>query len=52
MLSQLSLMRELLEQKVNKQQAEINPAQVNTQLSEISDRLNRLLGEEKYLSGR
>lgn len=52
MLSQLSLMRELFEQKVNKQEAEINPAQVNTQLSDISDRLNRMLGKEKYLSGR
>lgn len=52
MLSQLAVMRESLEQKVNNQEAEIDPTQVNTQLSNVSDQLNRLLGEEKYMIGR
>jgi len=52
MLSQLAVMRESLEQRVNNQEAEINPVKVNTQLSNISDQLNRMLGKEKYMIGR
>jgi len=52
MITQLAILRELLEQKVYKQDAEVNPVQVNTQLSKISDQLSRLLGEEKYAVGR
>ena len=52
MITQLTILRELLEQKVYRQDTEINPVQVNTQLSKISDQLSRLLGEEKYAVGR
>jgi hypothetical protein len=48
-LTQLSILRELLERKVFQQNTEVNPVQVNSQLSQISDQLNRWIGEEKYV---
>lgn len=44
MLSQLSIIREEFERKVNKSSARINNVQINTQLSLISDDLNKLIG--------
>lgn len=44
MLSQLSIIREDFERKVNKSSARINNVQINTQLSEISDSLHKLVG--------
>jgi len=44
MLSQLSIIREDFERKVNKSSAKINNVQINTQLSEISDSLHKLIG--------
>ncbi|HLL75459.1 MAG TPA: hypothetical protein VK421_09335 [Pyrinomonadaceae bacterium] len=48
-LTQLSILRELLERKIYQHQTEINPVLMNSQLSQISDELNRWIGEEKYL---
>lgn len=44
MLSQLSIVREEFEKKVNKDSARINNVQINLRLSEISDDLNKLIG--------
>jgi hypothetical protein len=44
MLSQLSIIREEFEKKVNKTSAKINNIQINSQLSLISDDLNKLIG--------
>lgn len=44
MLSQLSIVREEFEKKVNKSSARINNVQINARLSEISDDLNKLIG--------
>ncbi len=52
MLTQLSIIRDLLEQKMFQAETEINPVAINSQLSKISDQLNRLLGEEKFAVGR
>lgn len=43
-LSQLSVVREEFEKKVNKSSAKINNVQINSRLSLISDDLNRLIG--------
>jgi len=44
MLSELSIIREEFERKVNKSSARINNVQINTRLSEISDSLHKLVG--------
>lgn len=44
MLSQLSIIREEFEKKVNKTSAKINNIQINWQLAKISDDLNKLIG--------
>ncbi len=44
MLSELSIIREEFERKVNKSSARINSVQINTRLSEISDSLHKLVG--------
>jgi hypothetical protein len=44
MLSQLSIIREEFEKKVNKTSAKINNIHINSQLSLISDDLNKLIG--------
>lgn len=46
-LSQLVIIRTDFEKKLAKNSAKINIVQVNSQLSEISDELNKLLGEAK-----
>jgi hypothetical protein len=45
MLSQLAIVREEFERKVNKPSARIDNVRINTQLSEISDDLNKLVGD-------
>lgn len=52
MLTQLSILREVLELKIYKQETEVDPVQVNSQLANISDQLSHVLGEEKYLTER
>jgi hypothetical protein len=44
MLSELSIIREEFERKVNKSSARINNVQINTRLSEISNSLHKLVG--------
>lgn len=44
MISQLSVVRKIFEKKVNRDSAKINNVQINLQLSEISDDLNKLIG--------
>lgn len=44
MLSQLSIIREDFEKKVIKSSARINIVQINSELSKISDNLNKLIG--------
>jgi hypothetical protein len=46
-LSQLSIIRESFEKKLAKGSAKIDIVQVNSQLSEVSDDLNKLIGETK-----
>lgn len=47
-LTQLAILRDLLENKLHKRETAINPAQVNNVLSGISDQLNQWLGTAKY----
>lgn len=51
-LSQLSIIRRDFEKKLAKTSVKINIVQVNSQLSEISDDLNRLIGETKIAVGK
>jgi hypothetical protein len=51
-LTQLSILRELLERKLNEEKVVVNPVQVNTVLSSISDQLNSWIGKQKYLGSR
>lgn len=44
MFSQLTIIREEFEKKVIKTSARINSIQINTQLSKVSDGLNKLVG--------
>lgn len=46
-LSQLSIIRENFEKKLAKSSVKIDAVQVNSQLSKISDDLNKLIGEAK-----
>ena len=46
-ISQLSIIREDFEKKLAKSSAKINAVRVNSQLSKISDDLNKLLGRTK-----
>lgn len=45
MISQLSVVRKVFEKKVNNSSAKINNVQINLQLSDISDDLNKLIGK-------
>ena len=49
MLAQLGVLRDLLEKKLHKTNTSINPSQINSILSSISDDLNVWIGENKYL---
>jgi hypothetical protein len=46
-LSQLSIIRKDFEKKLAKSSVKINAVQINSQLAEISDELNKLIGETK-----
>ncbi len=46
-LSQLSIIRENFEKKLARSSAKIDGVQINSQLSRISDDLNKLIGETK-----
>lgn len=48
-LSQLVFIRVNFEKKLNKNSVKINTVQVNSQLSEISDELNKLIGKVKLV---
>jgi len=49
-LTQLSVLRELLEQKVQSDAPDLNPVQANSVLSRISDQLNHWIGDSKYFA--
>lgn len=48
-LSQLSIIRKSFEKKIARGSARLNIVQVNSQLSELSDDLNKLIGETKIV---
>ncbi|MCG8073277.1 MAG: hypothetical protein N0C86_14985 [Candidatus Thiodiazotropha taylori] len=49
-LAQLSILRDLLERKLQDRNLEIKPSSVNKILSDISDDLHAWIGSNKYLS--
>lgn len=51
MLAQLSVLRDLLERKLQNEKLPINASKINKILSEISDGLNIWIGSNKYLPG-
>jgi hypothetical protein len=48
-LTQLGILRDLLEQRLQDEQVPVNPVQVNSVLSDISSSLNTWIGGAKYL---
>ena len=49
-LTELGILRDLLEQRLHEEDTPINPVQVNNALSEISKALNLWIGGAKYLT--